>query len=146
MRARLTTRALSVERAYRALAGPGFGGVVVFVGRVRPDRTAQGRVVALDYESDRRVAVRRLRELVAAAEQRPGVGRALLWHRTGPVRVGEPSVIAGAAGPHRAEAFAAARFLIEALKRSVPIWKSDRARPGRRPRRPRSPRAGRSAG
>ncbi|MGP8078626.1 MAG: molybdenum cofactor biosynthesis protein MoaE [Thermoplasmata archaeon] len=143
---RLTSRPLSVAGAARELAGPGLGGIALFVGRVRPDTTRRGRVVALDYECDRGAARRRLGEIAAIARRRFRAERAILWHRIGPVPVDEASVIVGAACRHRAEAFAAARFLIEELKRSVPIWKAERARPARRPRRrPRRP-AGRSAG
>ncbi|HEY6238746.1 MAG TPA: molybdenum cofactor biosynthesis protein MoaE, partial [Thermoplasmata archaeon] len=52
----------------------------------------------------------------------------------GDLEVGAVSVIVGAAAPHRADAFEGCRFLIDALKRDVPIWKSDRVRPARRPR------------
>jgi molybdopterin synthase catalytic subunit len=142
---RLTDRPLSIPAAARALAGPGLGGVVLFAGRVRPDRAAGGRVVALEYEADRRRALRRLREIARRARARYGAGRVVLWHRVGRVPVDAPSVIVGAAAGHRAPAFAAARYLIEELKRSVPLWKAERARPARR-RRPRPGRPnGRSA-
>ncbi|HTP55766.1 MAG TPA: molybdenum cofactor biosynthesis protein MoaE [Thermoplasmata archaeon] len=135
-----------MARAWVELEGPGLGGVTVFVGRVRPDATAGGRVVALDYEADPPLARRRLAEIEAIARRRYGASRTVLWHRLGRVPVDETSVIAGAACGHRAAAFAAARFLIEELKRSVPIWKRERARPARRPRRRPGRRAARSAG
>ncbi len=146
MSTRLTARALSVDAAHRALDGPGSGGVVVFVGRVRPDRTPEGRVVALVYEAHADPARRALAALEGEARRRFGVQRTVAWHRTGTVRVGEPAVIVGAAAAHREEAFRAARFLIDELKRRVPVWKEQRARPGRRPRRPPSPRRARSTG
>ena len=145
MSVRLTSRRLSLAAAWRELEGPGLGGVTVFVGRVRPDATPSGPVVALDYEADPPLARRRLAEIEAIARRRYGADRTVLWHRIGRVPVDEASVIAGAACGHRAESFAAARFLIEELKRSVPIWKRERARPSRRPRRPPGRRAGRSA-
>jgi molybdopterin synthase catalytic subunit len=61
--------------------------------------------------------------------------RVVLWHRVGDVPVGEPSVIVGVATGHRAEAFAAARFMIDRLKVTLPVWKSartGRATPARR--------------
>ena len=143
---RLTSRPLSIAAAARALEGPGLGGVVVFAGRVRPDREAGGIVVALDYESDRATAERRLAEIAATARRRFGAERVVLWHRVGTVASGDVSVIVGAACGHRDRAFAAARYLIEELKRSVAIWKRAQVRPGRRPRRPPARRAGRSAG
>ncbi len=143
---RLTDRPLSVASAFRALEARGAGGVTIFVGRVRPDPGTGGRVVALVYEAHRGPALARFRALAREAERRfPTLGL-VLWHRTGRLRVGEISVIVGAACAHRAPAFATARFLIEDLKVTVPIWKSERARPARRPRRPRDRRVGRSAG
>jgi len=143
---RLTRRPLSVAAAVRALSGPDLGGVAVFAGRVRPDARPGGRVVAIDYEADARFARRRLAEIERIARARYGAGQVVLWHRVGRVRVGEIAVVTGAACPHRAKAFAAARYLIEELKRTVPIWKTERARRGRPPRRRPSRRTGPSAG
>jgi molybdopterin synthase catalytic subunit len=132
---RITSRPLSYAAALRVLSGPGLGGVVLFAGRVRPDPTSRGRVVALDYEAHRPLAENALAELERTARERFGARRVVLWHRVGAVRVDEVSVLIGAATEHRAQAFAAARFLIEQLKVKVPIWKTERARPARRPRR-----------
>lgn len=146
MSVRITEGALDPGLAYRELAVAGAGGVTVFVGRVRPDRGPGGTVTALLYEADAALAGRVLETLARTAARRWGTSATVLWHRTGRLRVGEVSVIVGAAAPHRAEAFAAARFLIEQLKRRAPIWKSERARPARRPRRRPGRRAERSAG
>lgn len=146
MSVRLTRRPLSVSAAVAELDRTGLGGVVVFVGRVRPDRSARGRVVALEYEADLAMARRQLAVLERSARRRFAAERAVVWHRLGTLGVGEISVIIGAAGAHRAPAFDATRYLIEELKRSVPIWKTDRVRPGRRRRRRPSPRRERSSG
>ena len=146
MPVRLTRRPLSLSAASAALGGRRLGGVVVFAGRVRPDPTRSGTVRALVYEADAVMAHRELGRLERAARQRFGAERVVLWHRVGPVRVGEISVIVGVACGHRAPAFDAARYLIEELKSSVPIWKSERARSARRPRRRPTPRGGRSSG
>lgn len=135
MSVRLTRGRLSSAAAVRELEGPGLGGIVLFAGRARPDRTREGRVVALDYEAHRAPALKVLAELERTALRRFGAERAILWHRLGTVPVDEVSVLAGAAAGHRAEAFAAARFLIEQLKAKAPIWKTARARPARPPRR-----------
>jgi molybdopterin synthase catalytic subunit len=140
---RLSDRPLSSTAAMRALEGPGLGGVVLFAGRVRPDRIAGGRVEALDYEAHRAPAREQLAALERSARLRFGAERVVLWHRVGRVKVGEVSVLVGVACGHRAAAFEATRFLIEELKTSVPIWKTPRARPGRRPPRRPDPRAGR---
>ena len=146
MSIRLSRRRLSFSAAMRALEGPGLGGIVVFAGRVRPDATRRGRVVALDYEVHRPVALRVLSDLERTTRSRFAAKRVVLWHRVGTVPVDEASVLVGVAAGHRAEAFAAARFLIEELKSKAPIWKVERARPGRRPRRRPRGSAGRSAG
>jgi molybdopterin synthase catalytic subunit len=139
---RVGRAALRVAAAYRALADRASGGVVLFVGRVRPDRAPRGTVAALEYEADPRLARAALRALERSARRRYGARRIVLWHRVGVLRVGTPSVIVGVAAPHRAAAFRAARWLIAALKRSAPIWKMERARSARRRPRPPSPRAG----
>ncbi len=146
MSIRLTRRALSLGGAMRELGGGELGGVVLFAGRVRPDRVAGGRVHALFYEADGPLALRALARLAGSARRRYGARRIVLWHRLGTIPVGDVAVVVGAACPHRARAFEATRYLIEELKASVPIWKTDRARPARRRRRPRSRRRGRSSG
>ena len=143
---RLTHRRLSVAAAMSTLGDPRLGGVVLFAGRVRPDRVAKGRVYALLYEADAPLARRELERLARTVRRRFGARQVVLWHRLGTVPVGEVSVIVGAACDHRASAFGAARYLIEELKTSVPIWKTDRARPARRRRPLRPRRAGRSSG
>ena len=143
---RLSPRRLSCAAACAELEGPGLGGMVVFAGRVRPDRSRVGRIAALDYDVHLAPAARALRDLARLAERRYGARRIVLWHRVGRVTTGEISVIVGAACPHRAEAFAAARFLIDELKATVPIWKAERGRPARRPRRPPSRERARGSG
>lgn len=134
MSVRLSARALSTTRALKELEGPGLGGIVLFVGRVRPDPTRFGSIRALAYESHRALALGSFRALETEARRRYGVGRVVLWHRTGTVPAGQPSVIVGAASAHRRSAFEAASMLIERLKAEAPLWKSERVRPGR-PRR-----------
>jgi molybdopterin synthase catalytic subunit len=140
MRARIRAEPLSIERAYRALHDDGSGGVAIFVGKVRPDRTSRGRTAALDYEAHRVVAERELERLADVATRRYGLRRVLLWHRVGRLQVGEPSVIVGVAAAHRAPALKAAGWLITELKRSAPIWKNAVV-----PRRRRSPTVKRAA-
>lgn len=142
---RLTSRRLSWSAAVRALEGPALGGVVLFAGRVRPDLRGSRRVTALFYETHGALARRRLLEIERRARRRFGARRVVLWHRFGRVPAGEVSVIVGAACGHRAQAFAAARYLIEEVKASAPIWKTERGPRVRRPRRPLSRPSERSA-
>jgi molybdopterin synthase catalytic subunit len=146
MSVRLVRRPLSVAAALPELTQGTLGGVAIFAGRVRPDRTPRGIVRALHFEADEALAERELARLARTARRRYGARHTVVWHRLGTVRVGEIAVIVGAACGHRAEAFAATRFLIEELKTTVPIWKTDRVPRARRPRPRPSPRRGRSAG
>ncbi len=145
----ITSRPLSIADVSRRLEDSSSGAVVLFIGRVRPDTSKGRRIVALDYEADRAMALARLRGLERRARREWGARHVYVIHRVGRLRVGATSVIVGVAAAHRSAAFRAARFLIEELKREVPIWKSDRwapARGGRRRRTPPRRRTGQSPG
>jgi molybdopterin synthase catalytic subunit len=112
---------LSVDEVLAAVTDPGAGGTALFVGTVRQQDGGRA-VTALGYSAHPSVetALRAVAERVAAAY--PVTALAAV-HRVGELRVGEASVVVAAACPHRAEAFAAARALIDDLKAEVPIWK-----------------------
>ena len=118
--------ALSVEAAVRSVTHPDAGGIDVFLGTTRAETSAdQRRLAALDYEAYGDMAIGQMRELAAKARQRWPILRLALLHRIGRVAVGEPSVIIAVACPHRGEAFEACRWLIDALKAEVAIWKRE---------------------
>jgi molybdopterin synthase catalytic subunit len=116
---------LAVGDAFEAVCRPDCGGTALFVGTTRSP--SEGRdVVELSYEAYEEVARRELARVAEAALARHGLGAVYVAHRLGVVPPGEPSVVVAAAAPHRAEAFAGARELIDELKRLVPIWKRER--------------------
>jgi molybdopterin synthase catalytic subunit len=134
----ITSRPLTLAGLERHVEDPRSGAVVVFVGRVRQDSAPGRRISALEYETDRAMVLAQLRGLERQAIRRFGARRVYVIHRVGRIRVGGASVVIAVAAAHRARAFQAARFLIEELKRKVPIWKSDRwarAPAGRRRRK-----------
>jgi molybdopterin synthase catalytic subunit len=100
------------------------GAVVTFQGLVR-DHHAGRRVVGLEYSAYEPMAEAVCDEIVREAESRWPVAVALA-HRLGALEIGEAAVVVAAAGAHRDEAFAACRFVIEEVKRRVPIWKRER--------------------
>lgn len=114
--------------AGRALSGTS-GAVVCFTGVVR-DREGDRPVAALDYEVFERMAERQFALIFDEMERRWPVASVRLAHRAGVVKVGEPSLWAEVIAPHRAEAFAACQFLIDEMKRTVPIWKKPLAADG----------------
>lgn len=138
MSVRLGPGRLDPAAAFAELAGPGLGGIVLFVGRVRPDRLGGRPIRALTYEADRAFALGQLAALGREAITVSGARRVVLWHRTGPVGVGEASVIVGAAARHRSAAFDVAEQLIDRVKTEVALWKVAPARSARPPRRPRA--------
>jgi molybdopterin synthase catalytic subunit len=71
------------------------------------------------------MALKRMKELAAEARKQWPIVRLAMLHRTGRVALAEPSVIIAVATPHRAESFATCRWLIDALKKDVPIWKRE---------------------
>lgn len=121
---RLTREPLDPEGLRRAAGAAGRGAVVVFVGTVRSPSLGKD-VVYLDYEAYEAMAVAQMERIVAETVAGCPGGAAFLHHRLGRIEVGEASVVAVAASPHRAEAFAACRDLIEKLKADVPIWKKE---------------------
>jgi molybdopterin synthase catalytic subunit len=112
---------IDVAEVLAAVDDPGAGGVVSFTGLVRDSDGGRG-VTALEYVAhpDADAALRRVAEAIAA--ELPVRALAAV-HRVGVLAVGEVAVVVAAAGPHRDEAFTAARRLIDDLKATVPIWK-----------------------
>ena len=108
------------------LPRPSCGAVVSFVGTARDHSLGRPGVTELAFEVYERAAIRRLADLAAELRRRfPGVERIALVHRSGVVPLGEAAVFVGVSAPHRDEAFDAARFGIDALKATVPIWKRE---------------------
>lgn len=105
---------------------PAAGAVVSFLGVVRECSDGRSGVVGLGYEAYEAEAVRVLTEIAAEARRRwPDVARIALLHRTGELALSEPSVAVVVSSPHRVEAFEAARYCIDTLKESAPIWKRE---------------------
>jgi molybdopterin synthase catalytic subunit len=121
----LTADPIDVAAIERGLSATAHGAVVTFVGRAR-DTADDGRtVVELEYEVYPEMASAVLAEIAAEAEARWGVEVAVV-HRHGVVGIGEPAVAIVTSAPHREDAYAANRFVIEAIKERLPIWKRER--------------------
>lgn len=125
VRVRVCGEGLSLDEAWKHVNAPGCGGQAFFVGSVRADVTDDGPVVALEYEAYEGVAEGEMRRIAAEAADRFGAERVVLLHRVGRLAPGEAAVIVAAGCGHRAEAFAACKYLIDELKLRVPIWKKE---------------------
>ncbi|NNN00062.1 MAG: molybdenum cofactor biosynthesis protein MoaE [Candidatus Eremiobacteraeota bacterium] len=128
----IVREAIDVRAIEASVLAPSCGGIVSFCGVVR-ERADDGREVeGLYYEAHEGMA--RASFMAIAEEVRatmPEVRLAIV-HRVGALSIGEVAVAVVAAAPHRAEAFAAARFAIDALKERSPIWKQERYCDGER--------------
>jgi molybdopterin synthase catalytic subunit len=113
---RVTAEPLDAAAATAAVRDPRAGAVVVFEGVTR-------EVVELEYEAYVEMAEARLRTIAEEEAARFGLCGAAIEHRTGTVPLSEPSVVVAASAPHRDEAFAGARALIDRVKAEAPIWK-----------------------
>jgi molybdopterin synthase catalytic subunit len=125
-RVELSDGVLDIGDLYEWALAPDCGAVVVFSGTVRDHVEGRAGVVSLSYESYHDVALQKMNEIVAEARKRfDTVGNIAIVHRLGTLTLTESSVVVVVSAPHRPEAFDAARFCIDALKQSVPIWKKE---------------------
>lgn len=124
MRVELGNGALSAAEALAEIkAGPD-GAVCVFDGIVR-DNTRGRRTLFLEYEAYEEMALDQMRSLASEALAKFPVRDVTLLHRLGRLEVGETSVLVIVASAHRGAAFDACRWLIDTLKKTVPIWKKE---------------------
>jgi MoaE-MoaD fusion protein len=124
------------ERAVEAgIADEGHGAVVTFVGRARNSSDDGRQVLELEYEAYGPMAERVLAEIASEAAQRWEASIGII-HRVGQVPIGEAAVVIVAAAAHRDAAYQASRFVIEAVKERLPIWKRERFADGTEWKRP----------
>ena len=123
-RIEITDAPIPAEAIVAAMKAGGDGAVCVFDGIVR-DNTRGRRTLYLDYEAYREMALEHMQRLAAEAIAKFGVRDVALVHRLGRLMVGETSVLIVVASAHRAAAFDACRWLIDTLKKTVPIWKKE---------------------
>lgn len=122
----LTSQPLPVDVASTWAVRPDCGALVTFVGIARDHSVGRPGVDTLEYEAYDTQVVPRLARIGAAARNVcPSVGRIAMLHRVGPLAVSEAAVVVVVSAPHRDEAFEAARFCIDTLKSTVPIWKKE---------------------
>jgi molybdopterin synthase catalytic subunit len=121
----LTNYPIDTAALLNAVRHPEAGAVVLFLGTTR-ELTGARQTTALDYEAYHEMAERRLADLETEARRRWPVIECSIAHRLGRVPPTEASVAIAVSTPHRSDAFAAGQWLIDSLKRDVPIWKRER--------------------
>lgn len=124
MRTAIVTDELQPATLLAEVSSTRNGAAVLFVGTVR--EVNDGRAVTgIDYRAYEAMAERELAAIATEAAERFGTRDLVIEHRLGSLTLGEASVVVAAAHPHRAQAYDASRFVIEELKRRVPIWKRE---------------------
>ncbi len=120
----ISDKPLDIQAVIEAVQTESAGAINVFIGTVR-NQTAQKQVVGLDYEAFEAMALKKMQEIADEAKAKFPVLSVAVAHRVGKLKLGEIAVVIAVATPHRAESFAACKFIIDTLKETVPIWKKE---------------------
>jgi molybdopterin synthase catalytic subunit len=121
---RVTQEVLQPNEAIAAVQTPASGAVNVFLGVVRDNNL--GRTVDyLEYDAYPEMAERVMRQLAEEARERFGLQDVAVLHRTGRLEIGETSLLVAVASGHRAESFEAGHWLVNEIKKKVPVWKKE---------------------
>lgn len=117
----LTRHPLDVKNLLAEVQSPERGGTCVFLGTVRTD----DGVTAIDYSAYEAMASEEIERILSEAEKQWPQARVTLQHRLGEIPAGEASIAIAAAAPHRDEAFGSCRYVIEEVKKRLPVWKKE---------------------
>jgi len=120
----IVREAIDKQAVVTRLQHPADGATVVFDGIVR-DNTRGRRTLHLEYEAYEAMALKRMKSLATESRTRFGVRAVSIIHRLGRLEIGETSVLIAVASAHRGDAFDACRWIIDTLKKTVPIWKKE---------------------
>jgi len=130
-RAALVTRAIDPTAIVAEVQTAGIGAISLFLGTVRD--VNDGRAVSgIDYSAYVSMAEEEMQQILAEAEERYGVKAIAVEHRIGPLTLGDVSITINKTHTHRAPALDATRFVIDEIKKRVPIWKLEHYTDGAR--------------
>ena len=115
---------INIDEAYNYLKSPESGAVNLFIGTVR-NHAHNKKVAKLQFEAYEEMAIKELQKITVAAAQKWPLHKVVIIHAIGEKLPGETVVITGTSSAHRKASFEACEFLIDELKKSVPIWKHE---------------------
>lgn len=121
---RVTDRPIDLQELVSYVTAPEAGAIATFIGTSRNHNEGR-KVIALDYDGYPEMAEKQLARIGEAARSKWQICRIAIVHRLGPVQITEASVMIAVSAAHRDAAFAACRFAIEEIKKTVPIWKKE---------------------
>lgn len=120
----LDSKPLNIQKAIDHVSDGSAGGIDVFIGTVR-DATKGKKVVALEFEAYEKMAISEFEKIVKEAYQQWPIHKTAILHAVGRKEIGELAVVIAVSAPHRDAAFKACRYIIDTLKKTVPIWKKE---------------------
>jgi molybdopterin synthase catalytic subunit len=123
-RAAIVSEPIDTTKALAGIKRPDDGAVIVFEGIVR-NNTRGRQTLYLDYQAYEEMALKQMEDLAAEALGQFQVREVAIVHRLGRLEIGETSVLIVVSSAHRGPAYEASRWLIDTLKRKVPIWKKE---------------------
>lgn len=115
---------INTSQVFTELSDAQSGGICVFVGTVR-EFTQGEEVVSLEFETYKKMALMEMDKIASDAAQKWNLNKVIIRHAVGLKKVEEPVVVVGASSAHRDACFEACRYLIDTLKKTVPIWKKE---------------------
>jgi molybdopterin synthase catalytic subunit len=120
----ISSEAINITEVIDAATSENAGAIDVFIGTVRNNSLAKN-VVKLEYETYDAMAIKKMNELVLEAKTMWPIEKVAIVHRKGILQIGDIAVAIAVSTPHRAESFAACQWIIDNLKKVVPIWKKE---------------------
>ena len=120
----LNAEPLNIQKAIDHVSDGSVGGIDVFIGTVR-DSTKGKKVIALEFEAYEKMAVSEFEKIVVQAADLWPIHKTAILHALGKKQIGELAVVIAVSAAHRDAAFKACRYIIDTLKKTVPIWKKE---------------------
>ena len=120
----LHTKPLDINKAIDHVSDGSVGGIDVFIGTVR-DATSGKKVLALEFEAYELMAIMEFKKIVEQAKKQWPIHKTAILHAVGRKEIGDLAVVIAVSAAHRDAAFEACRYIIDTLKKTVPIWKKE---------------------
>ena len=121
---KILSEPLNIQSCIDWVMTPQCGGIDVFIGTVR-EATKGKTVVRLEFEAYETMALKEMKKIADEALKRWAVHKIVIHHRTGVLQIGDIPVVIAVSAAHRDAAFDACRYIIDTLKKTVPIWKKE---------------------
>ena len=129
MEAKIVRGEISVQEVISSVSSPEMGGIVVFIGTVRNHSNKLNEIETMEMEAYEEMAQDELERILAEAEEKFSTTVAA-YHRIGEMKVGDIIVCIASASPHRDNAFASTRYIIDEIKKRLPLWKKESGKDG----------------